>query len=402
MHDGVESMAVEVDSRLILLKDPYSLLRRLQTEDPVHWDDGLQMWLLTRYEDVLTAMRDPRFAVVTVDEEGIPEEARADFPTFVWLMRMALEHMNPPDHTSLRRLVSAGFSPRMIESFRPRVQTLVESVLDRLEGDEAVDILNDVAYPIVASVTPAFIGVPADELETARGTFERYFSYFSRDLRSPAVRHEAERAAIELIEYFRSVLERRRRDRQRDLMSVLLSASERGGALTDDQILALCIQLLVAGWQATPNFLANGVAVLLEHPDQLARLRQDPSLIPTAVEELLRYDPVIRLVTRVTHDDVEIGGTRIARGQLVALILAASGRDPQRFPDPDRLDVGRSVTQHLALGYGMHFCLGAALARVVAASTFGTLLHRWTTEQLAAAVERAPRHFSFPRPVTWG
>jgi cytochrome P450 len=215
------------------------------------------------------------------------------------------------------------------------------------------------------------------------------------------IRREAEQASIDLIEHFRLLLERRRVDRRRDLMSVLLSVAERTGDLADNDILALCIQLLVAGWQATPNFLANGVAILLRHPEELARLRRDPGLIPAAVEELLRFDPVIRLVTRVASEDIELDGKRIGRGQRVALLLAASGRDPGRYADPDRLDVGRPESNHLALGYGIHFCLGAALARMLAEITFGALLERRTPEQLAAMFERAPEYFFFPRPMAW-
>lgn len=266
-----------------------------------------------------------------------------------------------------------------------------------------MDGLHDFAYPLLARVTAQLVGVPRDDLVTFQRHFDAYYRSFGRQIRNEEGRRSAESAAESIVAYFRTLLAARRREPQDDLMSAMLAAAD--DMVTEDELASLCIQALFSGRESTPNFIANALWTLLSHPAELERLRRDPGLMPSAVEELLRYEGSTPTVSRVALAELEVGGKRIGAGQRVLLITAAANRDPERFPDPDRLDLARPNNHHLSFGHGAHFCLGAAVARMVAQSALWSVLERFPGLRLAA--ERVewrtdtPNRFLCALPLTW-
>jgi cytochrome P450 len=363
--------------------DPYPTYRRLRAEDPVH-HSPLGFWVLTRYEDVVAVLRDPRCA-----KEAIAAFVAARFGVAVPPgIGLSMLDRDPPDHTRLRGLVSKAFTPRVVEGLRPRIQQIVDGLLARVEGAHAMDLIEAFAYPLPVVVICEMLGVPVEDherfrawgLDIARGLDAILLPPDSEVAqRSAAARHA-------LAGYFRALIAERRAAPRGDLLSALIAAEEAGDTLSEDELLATCILLLVAGHETTVNLIGNGTLALLRHPDQLRRLRETPGLIAGAVEELLRYDGPVQRTARVPSEDVTIGGRTIGKGEMVMPFIGAADRDPAQFPDPDRLDITRADNRHIAFGWGIHFCLGAPLARVEGQIAIGTLVRR--LPKLALATDR--------------
>jgi cytochrome P450 len=283
--------------------------------------------------------------------------------------------LDPPDHTRLRSLVSQAFTPRMVESLRPRIQSLVDDLLDDVVEQGEMDVLADLAYPLPTVVICELLGVPAEDRER----FKSWSADASRLLDGyldQAAMDKGMVAGMYLFQYFTDLVEARRKDPRDDLLTALLAAESAGDKLTHAELLSTATLLFVAGFETTMNLLGNGTLALLRNPDQLARMRDDPALVRSGVEELLRYDSPVHVTARIAKEDVEIGGFTVREGEQAVAILGAANRDPEQFPDPDRLDVARNPNRHLAFGGGPHFCLGAALARMEGQIAFGTLLRR--------------------------
>src|SRR5262249_45338563 len=341
--------------------DPYPTYHRLRAEDPVH-QSPLGFWVLTRYEDVSAVVREPRF----IKEPGAALDAArfgAEVPRGIGL---AMLDRDPPDHTRLRSLVSKAFTPRVVEGLRPRIQQIVDGLIARAEAAGSMDLIEEFAYPIPVNVICEMLGVPIEDherfkgwsLDIARGLDSIWLPPDSEiPRRSAAARHA-------ISDYFRELIGQRRATPRGDLFSALIAAEEAGDKLNEEELLATCILLLIAGHETTVNLIGNGVLALLRHPAELRRLRETPGLITSAVEELLRYDGPVQRTARVAGAEATIGGRTIAKGDLVMPFIGAADRDPAQFPDPDRLDLSRSENRHIAFGWGIHFCLGAPLARV--------------------------------------
>jgi cytochrome P450 len=361
--------------------NPYPFYRRLREADPVH-HGALGIWVLTRYDDVVMALRDPRFG-----REGMAEvmEARLGVPARPANTRDML-FRDPPDHTRLRALVSRAFTPRVVEAMRPHIQEIVDGLLDRVEGARGMDVIEDLAYPLPVTVICEMLGVPTADQDV----FKQWSSDIARSLDAailPAgsdVIMRGQKAGEALREYFRSLIAVRRKQPRPDLLSALIAAEEQGDKLSEPELLATCSLLLIAGHETTVNLIGNGLFALLRHPDELQALADDPALIQTGVEELLRFDGPVQRTGRMTMADVEIGGKQIPKGSIVAAVIGAANRDPAHFPEPDRLDVARQENRHIAFGFGIHFCLGAPLARIEGQVAIGTLLRRWRTLKLVS------------------
>jgi pimeloyl-[acyl-carrier protein] synthase len=361
--------------------DPYPTYHRLRAEDPVH-HSPLGFWVLTRYEDVVAVLRDPRFAKEAIAAVVAARLGRAPAAPLSMLDR------DPPDHTRLRSLVSKAFTPRVVEALRPHIQKIVDSLLDRVAGANAMDLIEDFAYPLPVIVICEMLGVPFEDHER----FKQWGLDIARGLDSillppdsdVARRSDAARSA--LTAYFRELIAERRASPRADLLSGLIAAEEVGDRLREDELLATCILLLVAGHETTVNLIGNGTLALLRHRDQLRRLREDPGLIASAVEELLRYDGPVQRTARVSGEDVAIASRTIAKGELVMPFIGAADRDPAQFPDPDRLDITRTDNRHIAFGWGIHFCLGAPLARLEGQIALNTLVRR--LPKLALATDK--------------
>ena len=363
------------------LADPYPTYHRLRTEDPVH-QSPLGFWVLTRYEDVAGMLRDPRFA-----KEPMIAAVAARFGIAPATIGLSMLDRDPPDHTRLRGLVSKAFTPRVVEGLRPRVQEIVDGLIARAERAGGLDLIEEFAYPIPVNVICEMLGVPIEDHERFKG----WSLDLARGLDSimlPPDSEVAKRSGMArqgLAEYFRALIAERRASPRGDLLSGLIAAEEAGDTLSEAELLATCVLLLVAGHETTVNLIGNGMLALLRHPDQIRRLRENPALIGSAVEELLRYDGPVQRTARTADQDVAIRGITIPKGEIVMPFIGAADRDPAQFPDPDRLDIARADNRHVAFGMGIHFCLGAPLARIEGQIAINTLVQRLPKLALATA-----------------
>jgi len=370
--------------------DPYPTYARLRAEDPVHrapWG----AWLISRYAGCVALFKDPRAssdmsksdAYRRAREQGLvdPDEALAKTPPFLIL--------DPPDHTRLRGLVSKAFTPAMIEGERTRIQQIVDELLDEAAERREVELIEEVAYPLPVRAICALLGVPPEDHETFKG-WSRLLSQAidPRPAQPPEAIEERRRAGNAFTDYFRALIAERRKQPRDDLLSALIAVEEAGDTLTEDELVSTCILLLAAGHETTVSLIGNGVLALLRHPDQLRMLRDDPSLARSAVEEFLRYDAPVQFAFRTTKEPIEAGGLTVGAGEQIMLLLASANRDPAQFPDPDRLDITRSDSRHLAFGFGIHFCLGSALARLEGELFFATLTRRFS--ELGLRTEAPP------------
>lgn len=367
--------------------DPYPFYRHLRETDPVHLS-ALGLWILTRYEDCVTSLRDPRFG-----RDGFEAILSAQYGEESETGRLprSMLFRDPPDHTRLRSLVNRAFTPRVIEGMRGQIQAVVDRLLDHAEAQGRIDVIADLAYPLPVTVICDMLGVPVGDHEQIK----EWSSDIIRSLDAIGVPSDpsiVERGRIGrrgIADYFRALLPERRRRPRADLLSALIAAEEQGDRLTEGELLATCVLLFIAGHETTVNLIGNGTLALLKHPEQLRRLREDPALIGSAIEELLRYDGPVQRTARIPSEDITIGGRTIPKGEMVMPFLGAANRDPAQFPDPDRLDITRADNRHIAFGMGIHFCLGAPLARMEGQIAINTLLRR--LPKLALAGQR-PEH----------
>jgi cytochrome P450 len=360
--------------------DPYPTYHRLRAEDPVH-HSPLGFWVLTRYDDVVAVLRDARFI-----KEPIAAFVAARFGVAVPPgLGLSMLDRDPPDHTRLRGLVNKAFTPRVVEALRPQVQRIVDDLLDRGADAGTMDLIEDFAYPLPVTVICRMLGVPVADHERFKGwglDIARGLDAILLPPESDVARRSAA-ARHALADYFRELIAERRGTPREDLLSGLIAAEEAGDTLGEDELLATCILLLVAGHETTVNLIGNGTLALLRHPAELRRLRETPGLIGSAIEELLRYDGPVQRTARIPSADVTIRGRKIAKGEMVMPFIGAADRDPAQFPDPDRLDLARADNRHIAFGWGIHFCLGAPLARVEGQIAIETLVRRMPKLALA-------------------
>lgn len=365
--------------------DPYPLYRQLREQDPVHWSEVVDAWVLTRYDDVVAVLKDPRFSAdrrraqnrLTEQAAAMIEEAGAVGRANTMLTA------DPPEHTRLRLLVSRAFLPHAVEPLRQHIQQIADELLDAVQDTGRMDIIQDFAYPLPVIVIAELMGVPPEHRAQFRRWSDDVVAALGGPLGPPELRERGMRSVRELEEYFRGVIAERRRKPKEDLVSVLVAAEEQGDVLSEEQLLATCMVMLIAGNETTRNLIGNGMLALLHDRDQLEKLWNDPSLVESAVEELLRYAGPVQTTARVATEDVQIGGEPIKEGQLVFTVVAAANRDPAHFPDPDKLDITRENNHHVAFGFGIHSCLGQPLARVEAQVAFSTLARRIRNPRLA-------------------
>ncbi|MFD0689922.1 cytochrome P450 [Actinomadura fibrosa] len=352
------------------LADPYRHYRRLAEAGPATRGEGGPL-VVTSNRACAAVLRDPRFgrggdAAVMRDEDRTVNRSRRSFLV-----------MDPPDHTRLRGLVGKAFTPRMVERLRPRVADLVDELLDAAMEKGEVDLVEALAYPLPVTVISELLGVPAGDWPRFRGWVDDLAAGLDPDFLQPPERiRRRERSRAEFCAYLLDLFARRRADPGDDLISALLAVEESGDALSEDELLSTCVLLIVAGHETTISLIGNAVLALLRHPAELAALREGAVTVGTALDELLRYDAPVQSTVRVALEPADVGGTAVAEGELVMLMLGAANRDPAVFADPDRLDLGRDARRHLAFGLGIHFCLGAPLARLEAEAALKRLAGR--------------------------
>jgi cytochrome P450 len=367
--------------------NPYPYFARLRAEAPVHriiLGDKRPAWLITRYDDVTTVLKDDRF--VKDKRTALTREQSATQP---WIPSMfkPLEYnmldLDPPDHTRLRGLVHKAFSPRLVDNMRDRIQRLTNALVDDVQHRGQMDLIRDYALPLPSTIIAEMLGVPTQD----RHKFHRWSSTIVSTVPSKWGLLTAIPSLWAFLRYIRRLVQTRRAAPQDDLVSALVEARESGDELTEDELLAMVSLLLIAGHETTVNLIGNGMLALMEHPESMDQLRNDPALIKPAVEELLRYDGPLETATeRYAPGDVTIADVTIPRGELVFAVLASANRDERQFDRPDELNLTREPNRHLAFGLGVHYCLGAPLARLEGQIAINTLLRRLPELRLARPV----------------
>jgi cytochrome P450 len=365
-----------------VLANPYPLYERLRTETPVHWDPYLHAWVVTRYADVITVLHEfsadrtptpEQFATMGLSELG---------PIAKVLMRQML-FMDAPAHTRLRGLASMAFTPARVEVLRSHIRDIVDDLMEPLLRAESMDVINDLAAPLPAIVTAEMFGVPIEDCDKLKAWSADFAEVLGNFQHNPDRTARTLRCVEEMSAYFREAIERMKIEPREGLVHSFMTAEIDGDRLTEEEIVANCIVTMVGGQETTTNLIGNGVLTLLRNPDQLQRLRDDLSLIPSAVEELLRYESPSQHTARIAPRDTQLGGKMIRKGQAVIAVMGAGNRDPEKFPNPNRLDLGRTDNRHLAFGWASHFCFGAALARIEGQLVFEAIASRTSNLKLS-------------------
>jgi len=355
-----------------VLANPYPLYHRLHNESPVHFDPLLRVWVLTRYDDIVRVLRDFSAERTPSPEQLTAMGLSALNPVAQVMVRQML-FLDPPSHTRIRGLASAAFTPTRVEALRSHIRDIVKDLLRPFASAGRMNVIADLAEPLPCIVTAEMLGVPVEDHRQLKLWSQDFAEILGNFQHNPDRVQRILKCTEDMSAYFRSAM-RDNRLRPEGLANSLKNAEVEGDRLTEAEILANCIITMVGGQETTTNLIANGVLSVLRRPDQLEKLRANPSLIPSAVEELLRYESPTQYTARLAPEDTELGGRRIGKRQAAFAVLGAGNRDPQRFPEPDRLDIARPDNKHLAFGWGGHFCFGAPLARIEGQIAFEELL----------------------------
>jgi hypothetical protein len=363
------------------VQNPYPIYDQLRSADPVRWTELWGCWLLTTYEDVVAVLQDhQRFSsrgrVTNVLQRELQPSALAEAHPLIDHYSKGLINVDPPDHTRMRRLAQKTFLPRTLERLRPRVEEIVNDLIDEFEPTGKMDVVRDFAYPLPITVIAELLGVPAADRDNLKHWSGAILEFQAVPRTDAEVVLRSQKALLELRDYFRGVFAQRRRKPEQDLISELLAVEEQGDHLTEEELLSTCVSILIGGHETTTSLLSSAVWLFINHPDLLARARQAPASMSGAVEEVLRFESPFQRLTRVAKEDVEIRGQKIRQGQTVMGLLGAANRDPAQFPDPARFDIERSPNRHVAFAHGIHFCLGAGLARLEAPIALNILFRR--------------------------
>lgn len=367
-----------------VLANPYSLYSRLRTEDPVHWDPFLHAWVVTRYADVVKVLHD-----FSANRTPTPEQFNAmglsDLGPIAQVMVKQMLFMDAPAHTRLRALASSAFTPQRVEILRSHILEIANSLLDAVENTGRMDVIADYAAPLPAIVTAEMLGVPVGDHRQLKQWSADFAEMLGNFQHNPDNVPRVLQSLGCLIAYFQDAIRQQRTQPREGLVHAFLNAEIEGDRLSEEEVIANCIITMVGGQETTTNLIGNGILSLLRNPPELEKLRADVSLIPSAVEELLRYESPSQHTARLAPSDTTLGGKLIAKRQAVIAVMAAANRDPERFPDPDRLDITRKDNRHLAFGWASHFCFGAPLARMEGQIALETLLRRFSKLALEPA-----------------
>ena len=361
-----------------MAQDPYPIYAKLRARDPVHRSRLMQALLFSRYADVDVVLRDHRRFSSDTRKRAASRRQRASLPI---VDEPSMLFVDPPDHTRLRALVSKAFTRRAVADLEPRIREVMTTLLDGVEDPSSFDLMAAVANHLPMIAIAEMLGIPSED----RSQFATWSGQRARILEptlSAAEKAAADAAMRSLDAYLMPIIAARRADPKDDIISALAQAEEEGDKLTEREVLIMIRLLLVAGNETTTNLIGNGMLALLRHPDQMAALRADPALIPAAVEELLRFDSPVQVDSRIAVEDCDVNGFGVQRGDNVVLLLGAANRDPDQFDAPDRLDVGRRAQKHLAFGRGIHYCIGAPLARLEGRVALEALIERFRSIRL--------------------
>jgi len=371
-----------------IVQDPYPTYARMHEEGPLHYVEVANkwaVWSIFSHAECSSVAKDPRLSAKRAKQMllPLPLSRQSEFSELARMLSLWLIFMDPPEHTRLRKLLNKGFSAAAVEGLRPQAEAIVDQMLKPLQHASEVDLMHQFANPMPVRIISELLGVP----QALHGTFVNASRAIAAFRGNPNRTVEEARAAqdalIELTEFFRKTVAERRRNKGNDLISLLIDIEEEGEVLTEEELYAQCIALLFAGHETTRNLIGNGMYTLLQCPQQIAELREKPELIRSAVEELLRYESPVQFTARVLKEDMEVCGQQIRKGWTVLCMLGAANRDPKQFKDPNRLDLSRLNNQHLAFSAGLHFCIGAQLARLEGQIALQNLVQRFPKMKLA-------------------
>lgn len=357
-----------------VLADPYPLYHRLRREDPVHWDPFLHAWVVTRYADVVRVLRDFSAQRTPTSEQLTAIGLGALNPVAKVMVKQML-FLDPPAHARIRNLASAAFTPQRVEVLRSHIRDIVRNLLAKVKPNGRMDVISDLAEPMPCIVTAEMLGVPVEDHRQLKLWSQDFAEMLGNFQHNPDRVPKIVKTTEEMTAYFRSAM-RKENLRPDGLVSSLMNAEIQGDRLTEEEVVANSIVTMIGGQETTTNLIGSGTLSLLRNPDQLEKLRANLSLIPSAVEELLRYESPSQHTARLTREDTELGGKPIRKRQAVVAVMAAANRDPERFPDPDRLDITRENNRHVAFGYGAHYCFGAPLARIEGQIAFEEMIRQ--------------------------
>jgi len=345
-----------------VLADPYPLYQRLRREDPVHWDPFLHTWVVTRYADVVRVLRDFS-AVCTPTPAQLSAMGLSALNPIAQVMVKQMLFLDAPAHSRIRSLAAAAFTPQRVEVLRGHIREIVRGLLGKVKPRASMDVIADLAVPLPCIVTAEILGVPVEDHHQLKLWSQDFAEMLGNFQHNPDRIPKILKTTEDMTAYFRAAMHGNNL-RPDGLVNSLKNAEIQGDRLTEEEVVANSIVTMVGAQETTTNLIGSGALSLLRHPDQLEKLRVDPSLIPSATEELLRYESPSQHTVRLAPEDTELGGKEIRKRQAVRAVMAAANRDPERFPDPDRLDITRQDNRHVAFGYGAHFCFGAPLARI--------------------------------------
>ncbi|MEH6946612.1 cytochrome P450 [Bacillus sp. JJ634] len=362
-------------------QNPYPFYEKLRSIHPIYWGNLLKYpgWYVTGYKEAITILKDTRF------KNRIPlPQASKKYEQLKNIQNDMMLFKNQPDHKRLRLLVSNVFTPRMVEHLRPYIQETVNNLLQQVQNKKAMDVISDFAFPLASLIIAKILGVPQEE----RHQFREWAVILIQTIdftRSRKNLDNGNAITITLRNYFKELMEKRKQSPEEDLISLLIKEEQQGDRLTDEELLATCILLVIAGHETTVNLISNSILNLLKNPHQMMKLKENPSFIENAVEEFLRYESPTQMIARIASEDIEIDQTTIKKGDQVYILLGAANRDPNKFAHAHLLDITRSPNPHLAFGYGTHFCLGAPLTRLEAQIAIQSLLQQMNNPQLASS-----------------
>jgi len=389
-HDNQEKQQLSLYHLLdpAVLANPYPLYHQLRSEDPVHWDPFLHAWVVTRYADVVTV-----FQHFSANRTPSPEQLTAlGLSALTPLAKVMIRQMlflDPPAHGRVRGLASKAFTARRVEILRSHIQDITTTLLDKVQRQGKMDVIRDLAYPLPAIVTAEMLGVPTSDWEQLTAWSADFAQVLGNFQHNPERAPRVIRSLEEMCAYFRAAVREQRNQPRDGLISAFLNAELDGERLTEEEVVANTIVTMVGGQETTTNLIGNGILTLLRHRDQLEKLQADLTLIPSAIEELLRYESPSQHTARLAPEDEVLGGKKIQKRQAVIAVMGAANRDPERFPDPDRLDICRQDNRHVAFAWASHFCFGAPLARIEGQIAFASVLRRMPALRLE------------PGPITW-
>jgi cytochrome P450 len=383
-----------------ILQDPYPTYARLHEEGPLHYVQvGAKwaVWSIFSYAECSSIAKDPRLSAKRAQQllMSLPISRQSEFKELARMLGLWLIFMDPPEHTRLRKLLNKGFSPAAIEGLRPQVESIVDRMLKPLARGTEIDLMREFANPMPVRIILEMLGIPQE----LRDTFVDWSRAIAVFRGSPERTVEQARAAqdalVELTDFFRKTVAERRRNKGNDLISLLIDIEEEGEVLTEEELYAQCIALLFAGHETTRNLIGNGMYTLLRHPEETAELRENPEMIRTAVEEILRYERPVQFTARVLKEDIEVCGQRIPRKWTMLCMLGAANRDPKKFKDPNQLNLKRLNNEHLAFSAGPHFCIGAQLARLEGQIALLNLVQRFPEMKIAGPQPQWASTFGF-------